>query len=341
MRKVTYQQIADTLHTSRVTVWKALNDKPGVSDATRQMVLMRALEMGYPVSILSPGHLHDPSSSPINAAVVVSRPETSNFWMSIIHYQAITLSRNNIGLTYLYLPPEYSAPRQSLPDCLTNGSIQGIIVMNIYDIQLIEALNALPIQKVFLDCPSQIELSALNGDVFLLEGLSSVDEIVQHMIDKGKRRIHFIGDIAYAQTNRERYLGYQKAMQRNGLNIAELVNLTSPIGINAYRDTIFAYLDMLTPMPEAIVCANDHIANQVLDYCVKHNIRVPEDLMISGYDDNSEFNGTVPLTTVHVSTDRVGARLADRLMTRLQYPDDDFEFTYIRNKAIFRASTGD
>jgi len=354
MKKVTYQQIADALQISRVTVWKALNNRSGISPSTRQTILLKAVEMGYPISLLesdsniqqtsampvTPKRSSLTSASPINVAVVVSRPETSNFWMSIIHYQAMTFAQNDINLIYTYLPPT-SKDTDSLPECLTNGTIQGIIIMNIYDTHQIEALNKLPVQKVFLDCPSVTEFSSLNGDLFLLEGLSSVDEIVQHMIDKGKRRIHFIGDIAYAQTNRERHLGYLRAMQRNNIPTDDIVNLTTPIEIESYQETIFEYLNSLDTLPEAIVCANDHIAYHVASYCREFGIRVPEDIMISGYDDNYEFNSIVPLTTVHVSNARLGVRLANRLISRLQYPEDDFEFTYIRNKPVFRKSTND
>ena len=98
MKKVTYQQVADALNISRVTVWRAVNDKPGISPDTKHMILQKAVEMGYPVSILNHADKKIasmqpkiPSTTPqkkiSNVAVVVSRPETSNFWMSIIHYQ--------------------------------------------------------------------------------------------------------------------------------------------------------------------------------------------------------------------------------------------------------------
>ena len=49
MKKVTYQQVADALNISRVTVWRAVNDKPGISPDTKHMILQKAVEMGYPV----------------------------------------------------------------------------------------------------------------------------------------------------------------------------------------------------------------------------------------------------------------------------------------------------
>ena len=59
MKKVTYQQVADALNISRVTVWRAVNDKPGISPDTKHMILQKAVEMGYPVSILNQGRQED------------------------------------------------------------------------------------------------------------------------------------------------------------------------------------------------------------------------------------------------------------------------------------------
>lgn len=53
MKKVTYQQVADALNISRVTVWKAVNDKPGIAPATKRSILQKAVEMGYPISIMN------------------------------------------------------------------------------------------------------------------------------------------------------------------------------------------------------------------------------------------------------------------------------------------------
>ena len=41
------QDIADALSTSRVSVWKALNDRPGVSKELREKVYEKAREIGY------------------------------------------------------------------------------------------------------------------------------------------------------------------------------------------------------------------------------------------------------------------------------------------------------
>ena len=73
-------------------------------------------------------------------------------------------------------------------------------------------------------------------------------------------------------------------------------------------------------------------------YCQEHNIRVPDDLYVSGFDDNHEFNNRITLTSVHVNTEHIGTHLANRIVYRLMHPEDDYEYTYIRSRTIYRES---
>ena len=55
MSKVTMQSIADALNVSRITIWKALTNRPGISEKLRQEVLAKAEEMGYHSQIILSG----------------------------------------------------------------------------------------------------------------------------------------------------------------------------------------------------------------------------------------------------------------------------------------------
>ena len=85
MKKVTLQEIANSLGISRTTVWKVFSGHEGVSDSLRTKVIAKAQELGYAI----PEDFQYPSSAeettPVNIAVAVCRPETSLFWMTIIH----------------------------------------------------------------------------------------------------------------------------------------------------------------------------------------------------------------------------------------------------------------
>ena len=46
MLKSTMQDLADAVGVSRITVWKALNDREGVSPRTKKRIQQKAAEMG-------------------------------------------------------------------------------------------------------------------------------------------------------------------------------------------------------------------------------------------------------------------------------------------------------
>ena len=62
MSKITMQDIADALGTSRVTVWKTFNHRAGVSDEMKEKILEKAHELGYD-KFSSEQYLPEPSKA--------------------------------------------------------------------------------------------------------------------------------------------------------------------------------------------------------------------------------------------------------------------------------------
>ncbi|SHO49250.1 LacI family DNA-binding transcriptional regulator [Anaerocolumna xylanovorans] len=341
MGKVTMQDIADALDVSRVSVWKVFNEYPGVSDTLRKQVISKAQEMGYPKLgqplITEASNEIPETETPITVAVVVSRPDSSIFWMNIIHYIAKELAESNINLMYIYAPLGHT-DSYTLPPVLTNKTIQGMIILNIYDAPLLEMLNELRIPKVFLDTVTSIPDDILTGDLVLLEGCKSVRKITDSIIRKGRTDIGFIGATDYARTNNDRYLGYKQAMANHNLFSDPGKCLTGSIGIYTYAEEISQFLDGLDKMPEAFVCASDFLANLVIRYLKEHNLDVPKDVAVSGYDGNTEYSELVNyLTTVQVDTRALGKRLVKQLLYRINDPDSPVELIYL----TFDISYGD
>lgn len=347
MKKITMQEIADALNISRVTVWKVINNYSGVSEVLKEQILSKANEMGYnknnnePVSQNAPSIKTTISSKnePTTVSVVVSRPESSVFWMNIIHQIAKELDKNNINLMYTYLPSKLTEG-YTLPKVLTNETVQGIIVLNVYDYELLSVLNQLKIPKVFLDMVTSMPIDTLTGDLFLLEGKSSIQQITNTIIKKGRTEIGFIGDIEYAKTNQDRYKGFLAAMEQSKLSVNKNYCLTKNIGIYTYAEEINDFLSNLKKMPEAFVCASDYVASFLLQYLNEHNYRVPEDVAVSGYDGSTEYPYLVgSLTTVHVKTRDLGKRLANQLIYKINSPDSPLEVTYVHSNIIYADST--
>ncbi len=339
MKKVTIQDIADALGISRVSVWKVFTGREGVSDDLRSKIISKAIEMGYNMPTVffdSDGSL--PEAPQATISVAISRPETSVFWVNMIHEIAREASNSNANVMYTYLPKDASSDYE-LPSSLSDGSTQAVVVLNVYDKNLIKKLSELPIPKVFMDTIAYYPFESLNGDLVLIEGRSSVSQITNHIISQGKSRIGFIGDINYAQTNFERYYGYKEAMKNSNLEIDGNICLTSPIGADTYKEEISSFLNGISNMPEAFVCASDFVANIVCNILSEKGYSIPDDIMVSGFDNQSDINYPVPLTTANVSSENFGLRLAKQALYRIQHPKANRELIYICPEVIFRDST--
>lgn len=340
MKKTTIQDIADSLEISRVTVWKVFSGREGVSDDLKNRIIARAREMNYmlPESLHSPSELKPQIQEQYTVSVTVSRPETSSFWITILHEIAKEMANYNINLMYTYLPSEPSADYE-LPGVLTNGTVNGIIVLNIYNESLIRKLAKLNIPKVFMDTSTSIPFNELNGDLILIEGKSGISEIVDFLVRKGRREIGFIGDAKYAQTNYERYRGFVHALEENNITLNPSYCLTGSIGIHTYSEEINEFLNSLPKMPEAFVCVSDFVANLLCQSLVDRKYKIPEDVAVSGFDGNTDFPYSSELTTVQVHNRCLGLRLAYQIVYRIQHPDACYEYSYLCSDVVFRNST--
>ena len=333
MTKVTMQDIADTVGTSRITVWKAFNHKSGVSETTRLQILRTAADMGYQKL---PNDIFEEVSSLHHktAALIVSRPETSIFWTNIIHEIAKEFSRHDTDLIYTYVPHIYE-DGYALPVTLIEGGVSGCIMLNVYDRHILRLINRLPIPKVFLDTAADTPLSELRGDLILLEGKDTLRALTDHVIHHGYTRLGFIGDIHYARTNAMRYHGFLEAMQENGLTVDPSHCLCTPFGADTYEEQITAFLDGLSSLPQGFICVSDYVASVTRSCLLSRGLRIPEDIILTGYDGSTEQNNAQLCATVNVNTAALGQRLAMQLLYRIENPHASRETVFIESPIIY------
>ncbi len=327
MEKITMQDIADALDISRVTVSKVFNNQSGVSDSLRELVFEKARELGYakvPYQMVK-----QQKQSQRTISLIVSRPDSAFFWTNIIHRMAQELSNFNINLMYTYVPSTYSKSF-TLPSILLNGQVDGVVVLNIYDAQILGMINELSLPKVFLDTVPSLPNHQLNGDLILIEGFRTVYEITGTLIRNGHKNIGFLGDINYAQTNLERYKGYCSCMEKNDLTINPGHCLTGSIDIFSYSRDLNSFLNHLVSWPSAFVCVSDYVAHFVKMYMDQHPERLPHPVVLTGFDNASEYTNVFgQIITANVPTSLLGKRLALQLVFRTEHPEAPRELTFI------------
>lgn len=92
---------------------------------------------------------------------------------------------------------------------------------------------------------------------------------------------------------------------------------------------------------DAVLCLNDDMAYALIDYCKEHNIRIPEDIKIAGFDDVKRSAYVSPtLSSVNQQIFRQGyisAKTLDNILNGIAVE----QVTKIPTVAFFRQTTGD
>jgi len=130
---------------------------------------------------------------------------------------------------------------------------------------------------------------------------------MKHLIEKGHRRIGFItgkGGLWFAS----RFEAYTKTLSDTG--IGPDPDLIKGVEKGNYYETEAAMkslMDLKNP-PTAVFAATDIHAMNILTFCKKNGIKVPEKLSVCGFDNlpESEFYSP-PLTTVDTNWKKQGA----------------------------------
>ncbi|MCG7360322.1 LacI family DNA-binding transcriptional regulator [Roseomonas sp. ACRSG] len=108
--------------------------------------------------------------------------------------------------------------------------------------------------------------------------------VADHLIEAGARRPAFMAGQADTSTNAERFAGFRDRCIKRGLPPPRHIHA----GTFTYKAGHAAALSCLrgAERPDALFCCNDILAAGVLDAARRDlGLRVPEDLLIAGFDD--------------------------------------------------------
>ena len=142
---------------------------------------------------------------------------------------------------------------------------------------------------------------------------------VKHLIDKGYRRIGFLGARMDPRAQR-RLAGYRDILQAETLADDDRLVQTSPKP-SSYTLGGQLLSDLLARCPDvdAVFCANDDVALGALFECQRRGISVPAQLGIVGFNDLDVASCCVPsLTSVRTYRYQTGLSAVQLILSRLR-----------------------
>lgn len=160
--------------------------------------------------------------------------------------------------------------------------------------------------------------------------------LAEHLIKLGLRRFAYVMRPLTAATVDARIAGVRIALQAHGIETPRaFVQTGDPTDLKFIRTLGRSH------QLDAVLCASDHIAAQLLQTLNRLGIRVPQDLRLVGFD-NVPFASllTIPLTTMEQSCRDIAITAFNALRDRIATPALPPRTLLVTPRLVVRESCG-
>jgi len=183
-------------------------------------------------------------------------------------------------------------------------------------------------------------LSTLSTDSVVSDNYGGGRKAVEHLVELGHRRIGFVVSNLEHETIQGRWAGARDAMEIAGLEIdPDSVYTDGDELPGSGYEGAERILRQEKP-PTAIFAFNDLMAFGVLRYAQKHDILVPQELSVVGFDDMMMASYSTPsLTTIRQPKYELGQKAAKLLLDRVRGDTSPPVQLTLPTKLVIREST--
>jgi LacI family transcriptional regulator len=306
--------IAKTANVSPSAVSLALNNKTGVSDEVRQRIITIASEMGY---------RNRGAGLYINENIAIRL-------LKIVNYDHILNERHITFITeymeaieaetkkrkYKLEVSFYNkAPVEDIIKDQEGITADGLIILgtelNIHDLDFFTSLSR---PMVFIDTWFPMAVF----DCVDMDNEDGVFQSIQYLYNCGHRSIGLVKSRSIMRNFTVREESFRESMEFFSLPVQEKYIISTYPTVAKTAMDMSRFLDKNSSLPTAFFCMNDIMAYGCIQALRDHNIQVPRDVSITGFDDIPFSSIIEPsLTTIRVSTHQIVQRALDRLSDKV------------------------
>jgi LacI family transcriptional regulator len=327
---VTIQQVAEKAGVSTATVSRVLNDSDLVADELKSRVRQTIEELGYypnrAARHLRAGHVR-------KVGVLFADISNSFFTSILAGIEAALQQADNI----LVLGNSNEDPHieQLHLNAFLEEGVGGIILTatsaskNQYKHVLEAGIPLLTIDRV---------VEGLKADSVAINNMDAAYHATSHLIRLGHQDVAFIGGPETMSTARLRKAGFLEAMKDAG-------NLTPRIELSNFRQeggyqAMQSLLDSPN-RPSALLVANNVMTLGALQCIHEHQLAIPKDVALVGFDDTPWVTSLQPpLTVIAQPTFEMGKIAARLLLDRIEGPENPIQRITLETQLIIRQSCG-
>lgn len=332
---VTIYDIAREAHVGIGTVSRVFNNHPSVSEETRARVLRVANRLNYRPHPYARGLARKRT----NSILAVVPFFTTFFFVEVLQGVQSKLAEVDCDLI-LYGVNHPDQVGSSLRRNAIRGRVDGILFFSMkmpeeFAEQYVEMKTPIVLVDTFHE----------NFDSLSVENVQGEYVATKHLISLGHKRIGMLNANLESVPARERLQGFQKALKEAGLTPdSALVKRSASPRLDGFtRETGYElmkeFLTLGSLMPTAIVVASDIQAVGALAAINEAGLHCPDDIALIGFDD-IVLAGSLGLTTMRQPMYEMGSLAIERLMQRMNEPEQPPSHMTFTPKLVIRQSCG-
>ena len=284
---------------SLTTASKAINGQNRVSEETRARVLRAARELSFIPNPMARSLISGRSGT---VGLIIIDSLSQRFAVPTMLGAEAALSEIDLSMITSDARGDLARLR-SLAEMMRQRMVDGLIVVgdnNVLTPSITAEFQA-PVVYVYGETGQARDI------VHMPDDRDGGRLVLDHVVSLGRRRIAHLTGPRGTRAVMERARGIRASLRRHELTLA------APIGYGRWsqRDGRVAAEKLLAACPDvdAIICGSDQIASGVVDALAAAGRRIPEDVVITGYDNWVTFAQETdpPLTTVDMNLEALGA----------------------------------
>ncbi len=334
--RVTINDIAKAADVSPSTVSRAIANNPRISTKTRDKIFKIMKQMNYHPNLIARSLVN--KSTRIIALVVPGNTEKvfqHPFFPEILRGIASVAHQSKYNILISSVA-DVNDEKQMINELVKGGVVEGVILMTsrVKD-PSIEELVKMDFPFVVIGSPTNDDqINWVDNNNFAIGY-----ELTQHFIEQGHTRIAFVGVSQEFVAVLDRFAGYKKALEDNRLPIDDsLIIECEYLSNNGYD--LMQRIDFQEKRPTGIIACDDFVAFGIIKFLNEQGIKVPEDIIVAGFNNVALSEYFVPsLTSVEVNAFQLGIQAFELLFESINSDFKSVHRAIIPAELIIRDST--
>lgn len=313
MGNLTIKDIARMAGVSTTAVSFVLNDRPGVSEATRQKVQEIIRETAF-IPNVHTRRLNLGKSFTIHVVLKQYAYGLYNQF-ALETLSGVFKEGKSLGYSIIFTQVDEDTPCEQILESVRSKDCDGIILNQIDDPVLLSQLQREKIPFVCVDAhlPENSGLPMVEVDYY-----DAAFQATRYLHQHGHKEIGFIGPQTPAEHCANTFRGFTDYLKEAGLSCREAWVAKVPFSQASTEAAVDAMLEN-SQLPTALLCSCDAVAIDVIRRAKARGIRIPEDISVMGVDDLLVSRYLDPaLSTMTFDKELLGAKAMELLYQIMQ-----------------------